>query len=72
VRGGEVRNNERKKGKGETCVKKMRWRNSKMKFGKIIAGWVAGMPSENIQPTIPDSQGQVSSNKLNYRVGLLL
>jgi len=37
VRGGEVRNNERKKGKGETHVEKMRWRRM-MKFGKIIAG----------------------------------
>jgi len=39
VRGGEVRNNERKKGKGETRVEKMRWRR-KMKFGIIIAEWV--------------------------------
>ena len=39
VRGGEVRNDERKKGKGESCVE-MRWRRKMMKFGKIIAGWV--------------------------------
>jgi len=37
VRGEEVRNNERKKGKGETRVEKMKWRR-KMKFGIIIAG----------------------------------
>jgi len=37
VRGEEVRNNERKKGKGETRVK-MRWRRKMMKFGIIIAG----------------------------------
>jgi len=46
----------------------MRWRR-KMKFGKIIAGWSSGrgvgMPSENFQPFVPDSQGQVSSDKLN-------
>ena len=31
----------------------------------IIAGWVGrvGMPSKSFKPTIPDSQGQVSSNK---------
>jgi len=52
VRGGEVRNDERKKGKGESCVEKMRWRSKIMKFGKV-AGWSSGiyrgvgMPSEN-------------------------
>jgi len=47
--GWEVRNNERKKGKGETRVEK-RWRRKMMKFGKITAGYVGrgvGMPSEN-------------------------
>jgi len=51
VRGGEVRNDERKKGKGESCVEKMRGRRKMMKFGKIIAGWSSGrgvgMPSES-------------------------
>jgi len=38
VRGEEFRNNERKKGKGETRVEKMRWKRKMMKFGIIIAG----------------------------------
>jgi len=40
------------------------------RFAKIIAGWVGrvGMPSKIFQPTIPDSQGQLSSDDLSYRV----
>ena len=49
VRGGEVRNDERKKGKGESCVE-MRWRRKMMK-GSLVKLWLdgggVGMPSEN-------------------------
>ena len=65
--GGEIR----AEGKGESCVKKMRWRRKlpERKFGKIIAGWVEELAcfQKTFQPTIPDSRGQVSGNKFNYR-----
>ena len=40
------------------------------RFTKIIAGWLGEMACQqkDFQPIIPDSQGEVSSNGLNYRV----
>jgi len=40
------------------------------RFAKIIAGWLEEMACQqkDFPPIIPDFQGQVSSNKLNYRV----
>ena len=73
VRGGEVRNDERKKGKGESCVE-MRWRRKMMK-GSLVKLWLDGWcwhAIRKLQPIIPDSQGQVSSDKLNYRVSFII
>ena len=66
-----IRNNEEKvkqRGKGESCMEKMRWKrmlHDERKFCEIIAGGVEELAchQKTFQPTIPDSQGQVSSNK---------
>ena len=74
VRGGEVRNDERKKGKGESCVE-MRWRRKMMKGSLVklwLDGWRCWHAIRKLQPIIPDSQGQVSSDKLNYRVWFII
>ena len=43
------------------------------KFGKIMAGWWRCWHAiRKLQPIIPDSQGQVSSDKLNYRVCFII
>jgi len=68
--GWEVGNDERKKGKGESCVE-MRWRRKMMKGSLVklwLDGWRCWHAIRKLQPIIPDSQGQVSSDKLNYRV----
>ena len=69
--GGEVRNDERKKGKGESCVE-MRWRRKKM-IGSLVKllldGWRCWYAIRKLQPTISDSQGQMSSD---IGFGLLL
>ena len=40
--------------------------DDKRRFAKIIAGWLGEMACQqkDFQPIIPDSQGEVSSNKL--------
>ena len=40
-------------------------------LAKTIAGWLGDLVAihqKAFQPTIPDSQGQVSNKKVNYRV----
>jgi len=40
--------------------------DDKRRFAKMIAGWLGEMACQqkDFQPIIPDSQGEVSSNKL--------
>ena len=68
--GWEVGNDERKKGKGESCVE-MRWRRKMMKGSLVklwLDGWRCWHAIRKLQPIIPDSQGQVSSDKLNKNI----
>ena len=39
---------------------------------KLLDGQTSWHAIKKLQPTIPDSQGQVSSNELNYRVWFII
>jgi len=52
----------------------MKMLHNERKFGKIIAGWVEELAchQKTFQSTIPAYQGQLSGNKLNYRVWFII